>query len=906
MACDPDRALSRLALLSAAERHQVLVEWNATESFLGEPGCVHELFQTQAQRTPDAIAVVSGDLVVTYGELHRRTLQLAGSLRRRGVGPGDLVGLATERSVEMVVGILGILAAGAAYVPLDPSYPRERLAFMLEDTQVSVLLTQERLVARLPTDKVESVFLDAGWEEIGREGALETLTSALQENLAYVIYTSGSTGRPKGVMISHRGLAAYLEWAVGTYVAAGDGGSLLHTSISFDLTVTSLFVPLLSGQRVVLAAEEEGVEALAAGLAEEEGLGFVKLTPSHARLLREQVAPEALAGSSRRLIVGGEALSGADLALWRESAPETWIFNEYGPTEAVVGCCVHAARAGDLESGAVPIGRPISHARLYLLAGDLSPVPQGVPGELYIGGVALARGYLGLPGLTAERFLPDPFAAQPGSRCYRTGDLARWHGRSGLEYLGRIDHQVKVRGFRIELEEIETLLAAQPGVCAAVVLAREDSPGDQRLAAYLVPEPGAEAPSEEELFASLRRELPEYMIPVVFVVLERMPLTPNGKLDRRALPAPVRRRETGARVIPRDELELQLARIWEDLLGLQTVGVEEDFFSLGGHSLLGVRLMSRIEHLLGVRLPISLLFQASTIERLAAALRHRRHEEVASSLVLIQPGSTEPPFFCIHPAHGNVLCYIELARRLRTEQPFYGLQAHGIVGESTPSDTIEDMAGVYLREIRAVQPEGPYFLGGWSMGGVVAFETARQLEAQGERIALLALFDSHAPSRERERAGIEEGALMLGFARDLGFDLSGLDLDALLGQVQGLAPAERLSRILEAAKEARLLPPDVDLAHFAQLFQIFRGNVQAMLKYRPKPFGGRVTLFQAASRAAGASRSSKLGWGRWARGGMDIVKVPGDHHSIVRVPDVETLAEQLDSRIETHLRSAKS
>ncbi|HYO14475.1 MAG TPA: amino acid adenylation domain-containing protein, partial [Thermoanaerobaculia bacterium] len=450
----PDARLSDLRPLSEAARQQVLVEWSGAAAAGPESESPERSIAAQAARTPGVVAVVCGERRLTYGELDARARELAGCLRRLGVGPDVLVGLCAERSPEMVVGVLGTLKAGGAYVPLDPSYPEERLSFLAEDSGIRVLLTRGELRSRFPDGRFRIVDLDAleGARELDGDGP-----EAPPESLAYVIYTSGTTGRPKGVMVSRRGLAGYLVWAAKTYPRGS--GSLLHSSISFDLTVTSLFVPLLRGERVVLVPESEGVEGLAAALRAGEGLSFVKLTPSHARALGRQPA-----GRTRSLILGGEALTGEDLAPWREAAPETLVCNEYGPTETVVGCSLFAAPAGELGPGPVPIGRPVAGARMVLLGRSFQPVPLGAVGEVFIGGPGVARGYLGRPELTAERFVPDPFGAAPGARLYRTGDLGRWRPDGTIEFVGRNDFQVKVRGYRIELGEIENVLAAHEGV----------------------------------------------------------------------------------------------------------------------------------------------------------------------------------------------------------------------------------------------------------------------------------------------------------------------------------------------------------------------------------------------------------------------------------------------------------
>ncbi|HEU4558162.1 MAG TPA: amino acid adenylation domain-containing protein, partial [Longimicrobium sp.] len=617
-AADADVRLSRLELLGEAERARVLEEWSRTEAQDPADRCIHELFQAQAARTPGAVAVVLGGAELTYAELDARANRLAHYLRALGVGPEVRVGLCVERSLELVVCVLGVLKAGGAYVPLDPGYPADRLAFMLRDAAVPVLLTHSPLGQGLPAHAGRVVLLDVEAGAIAREPAHAPESGVAAQNLAYVIYTSGSTGRPKGAAIPHGALARYLTWAGATYGFGNGRGAPLHSSLSFDLTVTSLFVPLLTGEAVVLAPDE-GVEALAAVLRSSGPFGFVKITPAHLSLLLEQLAPGEAARATGRFVVGGESLPGEVVARWGEVAPEVSITNEYGPTETVVGCCIHTLKARDATAGVVPIGRPSPGTALYALDGRMSPCPIGVPGELFVGGGQVGRGYLARPALTAERFVPDPFSAAPGARLYRTGDRVRWRADGKLEFMGRLDEQVKIRGFRIELGEIEACLAEHPQVREAVVVAREDAPGDRRLVAYV-----AGAVEADALRAHVRQGLPEYMVPGAFVVLDRLPLTANGKVDRKALPAPDLAPAEERYVAPRTSVEEVLAGIWVEVLGRERVGVEESFFELGGHSLLATRMVSRIRAVFGVELPLGAVFEGPTVAELAGRVEEMR------------------------------------------------------------------------------------------------------------------------------------------------------------------------------------------------------------------------------------------------------------------------------------------
>ncbi|HYG63315.1 MAG TPA: amino acid adenylation domain-containing protein, partial [Thermoanaerobaculia bacterium] len=609
----PERSIWEVPLLSPAERHQAIIEWNDTVVPPAEEVLILDLLAERAEQAPELPAVTQSGEQLSYGELAASTDRLAAHLRALGVGPDVIVALFLERSIDLVVALLAVLKAGGAYLPLETSLPRPRLSFMFYDARPSLVLTRTRLLPALP-ELSRVVCLD-DLPEI--EGAADPAMRPAADHLAYVLYTSGSTGNPKGVAVTHRGLANYLLWAADAYPADEGRGAPVHSPVSFDLTVTSLFLPLLAGRCVDLVPEEEGIEGLAAALTE-GGFGLVKLTPAHLEVLQRLLPPERVAGCASAFVIGGEPLSGEQLAFWRDHAPGLRLINEYGPTETVVGCSTYEVPMSMPTAGPVPIGRPIANTRMLLLDRRLEPAPIGVAGELYLGGAGICRGYLRRPDLTAERLVPDPFGTR-GERLYRTGDLARRLPDGMVEFLGRTDHQVKVRGFRIELGEIEAALLSLPGVREAVVQAREDAPGDRRLAAYVVADVAA-----QELRRSLQERLPDYMVPATFVTLAELPLTPNGKVDRKALPAPERQSAPEMYLAPRTPVEEVLAGIWAEVLGLERVGVDDHFFELGGHSLLATRVMSRLRAAFEVELPVRDLFEAPTVADLAARVEAAR------------------------------------------------------------------------------------------------------------------------------------------------------------------------------------------------------------------------------------------------------------------------------------------
>ena len=756
---DPEQRISKLPLLTEAELHQVLVEWNETRRDYPKDQCIHQMFEEQVERTPEAVAVVFEDEHLTYQELNVRVNQLAHHLRGLGVGPEVLVGLCVERSLDMLVGLLGILKAGGAYVPLDPTYPTERLAFILEDAQVHVLLTQHRLLESFPASHSQLVCLDADWQTISQRPATNPDQVTIGEHLAYVIYTSGSTGQPKGVLIEHRALAVHSRAIIGAYELAAEDCVLQFSTFTFDASLEQILPTLLVGAKLVVRGREIWSPADLLHKIKNLGLTVINLPPAYwYHVLQEwaQFAHALLDHRLRLLIVGGDRVLPEALQMWRKMPLRSVrLLNAYGPTETTITATLfdltpHLDQEQLLEK--VPIGRPLPNRTSYILDRAGNPVPMGVVGELYIGGDLLARGYLDRPELTAERFITDPFSQQPQARLYKTGDLARYLPDGTIEFLGRVDDQVKLRGFRIELGEIEEALSQHPEVRETVVLAREDLPGEKYLVAYVVTGTGKRVESQA-LRSYLKQKLPEYMIPAAFVQLENLPLMPNGKLDRRALRAPelTERVAEKAFVAPTLPLHHLLVQIWEDLLSVRPIGIKDDFFLLGGHSLLATRLVSRIEQVFSKKISLATLFAEPTVEHLANTLL-QQEEEVPGSwspLVAVQTGGSRRPFFFLHGDYVNGAFYcFPLARNLGPDQPFYALEPYRFDVLGVPP-TLEVMAAAHLESLRSVQPEGPYLLGGFCYGGLIAYEMARQLYAQGETVDLLVLIDPTYGGRRR-------------------------------------------------------------------------------------------------------------------------------------------------------------
>lgn len=620
IAYDPDQRVADVPLLTAAERQLILKTWNATEQAYPRDVCVQQLFEAQASRTPNVIAIkgyaLNGtETFLTYGDLDRRSNQLAYYLRSKGVKPGVLVGVSVERTVEMVIGLLGILKAGGAYVPLDPAFPADRLAFMMEDARLSIFLTQERLKNGLSAHIVAgAICLDSDWATIAQEEAISLPATAGPFDLAYILYTSGSTGKPKGVQIPHRALTNFLVSMQQEPGLAAHDRLLAITTLSFDIAGLELYLPLITGASLILAKREEAADGLR--LIELLGLfdiTVLQATPATWRMLIE-VGWQGTPGL--KMLCGGEALP-RDLALQLLVRGGS-LWNMYGPTETTIWSSTYEVKR---EDALIHLGHPIANTQLYVLDSQQRPAPIGVTGELYIGGDGVALGYFNRPELTSERFLPDPFRDEPEARLYRTGDLVRYRGDGTLEFLGRADFQVKVRGFRIELGEIETVIGKHPEVQQVVVTAREDRPGDKRLVAYIVPRPG-QSPVTNGLSGFVREQLPDYMVPTAFVTLEALPLTPNNKVDRKALPTPdFQRLDSGTPFVPpRNPTEDMLARIWAAVLGVEKVGIHENFFDLGGHSLLATQIVSRVRQHFEIDPPLRDLFENPTVAGLAASI----------------------------------------------------------------------------------------------------------------------------------------------------------------------------------------------------------------------------------------------------------------------------------------------
>jgi amino acid adenylation domain-containing protein len=869
-----------------------LDSYNDAQSDYPADSCIHQLFEAQVERTPDRIAVVFEDKRLTYRELNARANRLARQLRSLGVGPEQLAGVFVERSIEMVIALLGILKAGGAYVPLDPSYPKDRLAFMIEDAGLAMLVSERRSIERLPDHGAKVVCADSIPEHSSQNDDENLIPEATGENLAYVIYTSGSTGKPKAVQIPHRAVVNLLT-SMRRQPGLSPSDILLSvTTISFDISVLEIFLPLITGARLVVADRETASDGarLAEAIAR-FGATTLQATPATWRLL---LAAGWQGDGRLRIFCGGEALA-ADLAaqlLERGSC----VWNLYGPTETTIWSSAYRVNPGDKI---ILIGRPIANTQMYLLDERLRPVDAGTAAELYIGGAGLARGYRNRPELTAERFIPVPLGEEAARRLYRTGDLARYLPDGNIECLGRIDHQVKIRGYRVELGEIEAAIRQHPCVRESVVAAREDAPGDRRLAAYVVLDrEGAIRGGELRRFLSER--LPDYMVPSAFVELEAMPLTLNGKIDRRALPAPARRRERSSpAAAARDPLEHQLVQIWEDVLNVRPIGVSDNFFEVGGNSLLAAQMMAEVEQACGKRVPLDRLYGNATIESLADMLLKLEGHALQSPIVEVRAGGSRRPFFFLHGDHsgGGFYC-LNLARRLDRGQPFYVIPPHGVDGGRIPP-TIEEMAGCRLASLRAFQPQGPYLLGGFCNGALVAYEMARLLEAAGERIDLLALVYVSATNT---RLGTAQ-SLIRSFDRLFGIGPE-KQLEHFLFLRSRLSRLSELSRGRASSTGRRSAGPELPARQGGSegIQRVIRWDITAkydtiMDGYVPRRYGGRISLFWPEEAEPECGDDPTMGWRKVAGGGVELYKIAGKHLTCI-TRHVDVLADRLNACLE--------
>ncbi|MBA3920449.1 MAG: amino acid adenylation domain-containing protein, partial [Nostocaceae cyanobacterium] len=861
---------------------------------------VHHNFSQQAQRLPQKVAVIDAKSTWTYDELEERTNLLANYLLAH-IQPQEVVAIYGHRSAELVWAILGVLKAGAAFVILDPAYPASRLIDYLQISQPRAFL---QLTAVAVPDSISTALdnlfchcrlelpqdLMVAIRSLFANYANTNPKVAVADNLAYIAFTSGSTGKPKGIIGTHKPLSHFLQWHCQNFgLNESDRFSML-SGLSHDPLLRDIFTPLSLGATLCIPQQQDiEISGQLQKWMQQQQVSIAHLTPAMAQLLSTNT--KIFITSLRYLFFGGEILTVKDVDTISNFAPHAKSVNFYGATETPQAMGYFTISNDDriLSKGTIPIGKGIADVQLLVLNPQKQLAGISELGEIYIRTPYLSQGYIGSDELTSERFLANPFikTADREDRLYKTGDLGRYLPNGDIEFLGRSDYQVKIRGFRVELGEIEALLSQHPSVKDNVAIAREDVPGNKCLVAYIVLKPELSS-TGSELRQFLKKQLPNYMVPTNFVILEALPLTPNGKIDRNALPIPdyIRQEQKETFVAPQDELEIQLTKIWEKVLGVQPIGIKDNFFELGGHSLIAVLLFGEIEKIFGKTLHLATLFQAQTIEELAAVCQNEEWSAPWSSVVLVQPNGTKPPLFFIHPIGGNILEYSEIIHCLGQERPIYGIQAVGLDGKA-PLNRVEDMAEYYIKEIRSILPNGPYFLAGYSFGGLVAYEIAQQLHIQGQKVGLLALLDRTAPNVEGTRSSLMK------YLRVHLTNLWQLNNQDKLGYVKGL-----LQWYLNKSNYKDVLIQNLpEVAENSNIINVIEGNIQASNSYKAKAYPGILTLFRCSVQSVKWADYPDLGWGN-SVGELEIHAIPGDHNNILKKPHVQVLSEKLKSCLE--------
>jgi amino acid adenylation domain-containing protein len=871
------------------------VDWNNTSRSFPDLR-IHELFEAQVERTPDQPALVFCGQPLTYVELNKRSNQLANQLiqnrlRQNGVASETLVGVYMERSFEMVVALLAILKSGAAYVPYDPELPPSRLNMMLDDSRPVCVITQRKLSGSLAGYAGQTLLLDSGFESLAGQPDSNPRITVEPRDAIYAIYTSGSTGLPKAAVNTHEAVSNRILWMQDQYPLQASDRVLQKTPYSFDVSVWEFFWPIAFGATLVIA-EPGGHKdsAYIANLIGAERITTIHFVPS---MLREFLEAGNLnfCGSLQRVFSSGEALP-PDLRQKFYQRLGAELHNLYGPTEAAVDVTYWDC-GNPAPCPSVPIGRPISNVKAYILDRHLAPVPTGVAGELHIGGVAVARGYLKRPELTGARFISDPFDTDPDARLYKTGDRARFLADGNIEYLGRLDNQVKLRGFRIELGEIESGILQSDQVQSAVVALREDGPLGKRLIAYVVP--AATGLDAQGIRSFLKERLPDYMIPSQFVFLESLPLLPNGKVNRAALPVPQQwtTAPEGQYAAPSDAIERQLVDIWETLLGTRPIGVSHNFFDLGGHSMLLARLLFQVERAFNQSLSVATVFQKPTIAQLAAVLRDEKAMSQRCRVFPIQPQGTRPPFICL----GAGPYFLPLARQIGNDQPLMGVDLTPLRADRLPVPVrAQDIAAYIVKAIREFRPNGPYYLGGWCLYGVLMYEVAQQLIADGEEVALLMMIDSRYPAHQailpysaRMRMAFQKWAYhatMLGRSKAVEIPAYLLQRVKMLRN-RAVRSWQRLDYLRAIQNTDGPLEMELDPVFFV-----------ACTNYTPQPYSGPVVLFQAVERPAGRHWDLRQVWHKLIRGPFESYDIVGGHDGMFKEPYVGVLGRRMRNSLE--------
>ncbi|TSD66543.1 amino acid adenylation domain-containing protein [Inquilinus sp. KBS0705] len=860
---------------------------------------LYSLVIESARQYPDKVAIRFHDRALTYTEVNETANRIAKVLLKHGVQKGDIIGLALDRMPEMIIALLAIQKSGAAYVPLDPEYPKDRIEFMLDDSSAKILLTQKKYAGHYASGTIELLIEDV-LEESKALPADEPGINVTGQDLAYVLYTSGSTGKPKGVQIAHHSLVNLMYSLQKTPGISSADKMLATATISFDIAGVDIYLPLSWGAEIVLADSLTAKDGRALlDIIREQNITILQATPYTWRMMLEVGWEENL---PIKVFCGGEAMAKDLAARLLPRSKEVW--NMYGPTET----CIYSIIKKVTTEEDITIGWPVDNTQVYILDEQRNNLTNGEIGEIWIGGEGMAWGYLNRPDLTAERFTDNPFSDVPGQKLYRTGDLAKLKPDGDVVYLGRIDHQVKVRGYRIELGEIEYNLGKQEGIKEAVVIAREDTPGIPRLAAYLVLESGETGIPDKAILdkweQALLAVLPEYMVPDDYVLLAEIPSTPNGKIDRKALPKPdySHINRTGDYIAPRTSNEKLVADIWEQTMGLEKISIFDNFFQLGGRSLVAVKIMARLEQETGKRLPLATLFEYSTVEKLAARLEIDAEAITWESLVPIKPQGSKMPLYIVHGAGLNVLLFNALAMNMDDEQPVYGLQARGLNGIDEPLDVMEEIAANYVEEIINHDPVGPYAVAGYSLGGLIAYEMAKQMLAMGKEVKMLAMFDTYADQTKNL------DSRLVNMLKDGWFLIKQVAYTPVLFAQDPKRTIEYKSREISRRIQRifkKIFPDKVKKKEGFSAYtdEINEKSLTAQRNYQLTPVDIAVELFRAKKKTFYMDDFKYLGWKPYALKGVHVHDIPGEHNTIFAPPNDKQFAEVLQKCLD---KAAKS
>ncbi|PEY73224.1 non-ribosomal peptide synthetase [Bacillus thuringiensis] len=907
-----DTSIHRLSMLGIEERKKRLASVQTVSNNLGIE-CVHQLFEKQVMSTPDAIAVCCEDQKMTYKELNERANQFAHYLYSLGIKSEERVGLYLNRSLDMIIGLLATLKVGGAYVPIDPGFPKERLEFLLQDTDASVLITQKALAKTLPELSVKVLEIDEKKDYVNLSGTENLNISVGGQNLAYIIYTSGSTGKPKGVQIEHRNLLNYFQ-GITEFLKFPEGTSYATVStLAADLGNTSIYSALCTGGTLHVITQELLEDHLRLmQYNTKHKIDVLKIVPSHLSSLLYTENPVALL-PTKCLIFGGEALSWELVNQVQSLVPELKIVNHYGPTETTVGVLAYEVKESLLrEKGTefVPLGQSLSGSTVFVLDEFMEPVPVGVEGEIWIGGMGVARGYINQPTLTERYFVPNPFTNVEGTYIYRTGDKALYQPDGHVYYVGRSDQQVKIRGYRVELGEVEMAIRKHPDIQESIVILDKQQEM-KRLVAYIVPRIKMTSDVESNLKQYLESVLPNWMIPQIIVPLSQMPLTSNGKIDRQHLSNPDMfiQKQNIEYVEPRNLIELELVHLWREILNEENIGIYDSFLDLGGDSLLGLRMVAEIQKRFQHSLTLLQLYEYQTIEKIAESIRlDMDNLNKSRTLIPLKTEGSRPPFFCMHPGTGDVICYVHLVRALHPDQPFYGLQAPGFEDEQVPLSRIPKMASLYIKSIQEVQPKGPYYLGGWSFGGLVAYEVGRQLQELGEEVAFIGMFDTTAMLHTyKDTSHFDEKKLLPIFAKELVYKF-GIEEPIYSKDTNMNDPMSVLAPIVyKALENGEMLNHHgaTDITDVLRIFKVFRACREAVYYYNPQSHLQRVTLYRTTDNVEmfhGPNRHETLGWGEVVSS-VSVVDTIGDHLTMIQRPEyaaelARKLCQDLQERFE--------